>query len=55
MSSTTKIIPCSEPGAIVVMPSPNWIEAGDPGGVNCTPRVSGLGLKSMSSRQPRRW
>ena len=37
------------------LPSPNWIEAGEPGGVNCTPRVSGVGLKSMSSRQPRRW
>jgi hypothetical protein len=24
---------------IVFVPSPNWIEAREPGGVNCTPRV----------------
>ena len=40
---------------IVVMPSPNWIDAGEPGGVNCTPRLVGLGLKSMSRRHPRLW
>jgi hypothetical protein len=27
-----------EPGVISVSPSPNWIEAAEPGGVSCTIR-----------------
>jgi hypothetical protein len=42
-------------GAIVVVPLPNWIDACEPGGVNCTARMPGAGSKSMSSRQPRAW
>ena len=38
MSSTTSSRFCTEPGAAVVIPMPNWIEAGEFGGVNCTTR-----------------
>ncbi len=40
---------------IVFVPLPNWIDVGEPGGVNCTPRMPGPGSKSMSSRHPRLW
>ena len=37
-SSTIRYMSSIEPGVIVVSPAPNWIEAGEPGGVNCTTR-----------------
>jgi hypothetical protein len=36
-----------------VIPVPKWIEAGEPGGVNCTTRKLSLTGKSASNRQPR--
>ena len=43
--------PCSR-SVLVVRPCPKWIEAVQPGGVNCTARVCSSGLKSMSRRHP---
>jgi hypothetical protein len=54
MSSTISSRPCSGSFIAAVLPFPNWIEAAEPGGVNCTPRVCRSGLKSMSRRHPRR-
>ena len=48
-------VPCTEPGAAVVTPLPNWIEHGEPGGVICTARQSSPAAKSASSRHPRLW
>ena len=36
-----------------VIPVPKWIEQGEPGGVNCTPRNVSPAMKSASSLQPR--
>ena len=41
----------AEPGAAGVT-LPKWIEAGEPGGVNCTTRNASPTEKSASSRQP---
>jgi hypothetical protein len=38
VSDTTRNRPCAVPGAADVTPLPKWNEAGEPGGVNCTPR-----------------
>ncbi len=38
MSSTTRIRLPAWPGVAFETPSPKWIEAGEPGGVNCTMR-----------------
>jgi hypothetical protein len=51
MSSTTSNSRCSGPAPA----GANWIEAGEPGGVNCTARNCSLNGKSMSRRHPRRW
>src|SRR4051794_7473752 len=53
MSSTTRIMP-SWGSVIFDEPLPNWIDAGEPGGVNCTPRTPGAGPKAMSKRHPGR-
>jgi len=52
MSDTTRKRPRAEPGAADVIPLPKWIEHGEPGGVNCTPRNASPTTKSASSRQP---
>jgi hypothetical protein len=54
MSSTMRSSFCSGPCVGAIGPDANWIDACDPSGVNCTARVPGAGVKSMSSRQPRR-
>src|ERR1700730_10268791 len=52
MSGTTNCMPWTEPGCISVIPVPIAIEQAEPGGVNCTNRISSLTVWSWSAPKP---